>query len=456
MPKISRNAPCPCGSGLKYKKCCLAKLEKDEAQWAELDRAGIEVVNWLTEKYPDETRDAVTRGFFECLTPEQIDATGELPNGIQDMFSVNIGDWLTTEAETEVEGETIRLIDLALGPDGAPLSPEQREYLETVAEQPLGLYEVVEVKPNEGLWLVDTLNAESERFCVRDRTASRSVRLGEVLGARIVPVEPHIFSGSLYPFPRPQYPRIRKEVLDGPQGEDGRPHKNWVSEVIIREWLLSLFGPMPPILDFSGQPIAPTTVHFRIRDRKRFEKAVEDHPDVVRNEDGSWSRLEGDRSLYGIRRTKKTRLELFALTKDRVQEGESWLGEIAGDALEKISSEEHDLGSVWKDRLEDAPTRRTKKKEEFLESLSDEDRLTFFEQMYSRMYDNWADEPIPALGDKTPKEAAKSRQGLQDLAELIRTYEISEAHKAKAENRPPVSFDFLWDQVGLRRKDFVR
>ncbi|MEQ1674882.1 MAG: SEC-C metal-binding domain-containing protein [Candidatus Nitrotoga sp.] len=24
-PKIGRNDPCPCGSGKKYKKCCLAK-----------------------------------------------------------------------------------------------------------------------------------------------------------------------------------------------------------------------------------------------------------------------------------------------------------------------------------------------------------------------------------------------------------------------------------------------
>jgi len=23
QPKIGRNAPCPCGSGLKYKKCCM-------------------------------------------------------------------------------------------------------------------------------------------------------------------------------------------------------------------------------------------------------------------------------------------------------------------------------------------------------------------------------------------------------------------------------------------------
>lgn len=27
-PKIGRNDPCPCGSGKKYKKCCLGKKEK--------------------------------------------------------------------------------------------------------------------------------------------------------------------------------------------------------------------------------------------------------------------------------------------------------------------------------------------------------------------------------------------------------------------------------------------
>lgn len=27
-PKIGRNAPCPCGSGKKYKKCCIGKEEQ--------------------------------------------------------------------------------------------------------------------------------------------------------------------------------------------------------------------------------------------------------------------------------------------------------------------------------------------------------------------------------------------------------------------------------------------
>jgi hypothetical protein len=30
--KLGRNAPCPCGSGMKYKKCCLTKNRKSEHQ----------------------------------------------------------------------------------------------------------------------------------------------------------------------------------------------------------------------------------------------------------------------------------------------------------------------------------------------------------------------------------------------------------------------------------------
>jgi hypothetical protein len=34
MDIISRNAPCPCGSGKKYKKCCLKKeVKKEKGFW---------------------------------------------------------------------------------------------------------------------------------------------------------------------------------------------------------------------------------------------------------------------------------------------------------------------------------------------------------------------------------------------------------------------------------------
>jgi hypothetical protein len=50
--KISRNAPCPCGSGLKYKHCCLAKDEEWDRQQQELDqRRSIDVMEGPAETF---------------------------------------------------------------------------------------------------------------------------------------------------------------------------------------------------------------------------------------------------------------------------------------------------------------------------------------------------------------------------------------------------------------------
>ena len=62
MVKIGRNAPCPCGSGKKYKKCCLsAQPEKRSAKkqrfipvYTELDQLSNSVVDLIKQKKLDE------------------------------------------------------------------------------------------------------------------------------------------------------------------------------------------------------------------------------------------------------------------------------------------------------------------------------------------------------------------------------------------------------------------
>jgi tetratricopeptide (TPR) repeat protein len=44
MAKISRNAPCPCGSGKKYKKCCLLREEAEAAEQRKKMKQNIEEV----------------------------------------------------------------------------------------------------------------------------------------------------------------------------------------------------------------------------------------------------------------------------------------------------------------------------------------------------------------------------------------------------------------------------
>lgn len=68
-----------------------------------------------------------------------------------------------------------------------------------------------------------------------------------------------------------------------------------------------------------------------------------------------------------------------------------------------------------------------------------------------RSYANWANEPIPALGNKTPRQAMQTAAGLERVKGLIRSYETSEEQQAAQQGRPEVSYDFLWQSVGLTR-----
>ena len=51
--KIGRNDPCPCGSGKKFKKCCISKPEMIQSHtWAEDD--GMHVVSQGDPPTPEE------------------------------------------------------------------------------------------------------------------------------------------------------------------------------------------------------------------------------------------------------------------------------------------------------------------------------------------------------------------------------------------------------------------
>jgi len=87
MAKIGRNAPCPCGSGKKYKKCCLMHQEgakryspKRKMQvipvYTELDQISNSVVDLIKENKLDEAR-AVSRKLL-VEYPDQVDGLNRL------------------------------------------------------------------------------------------------------------------------------------------------------------------------------------------------------------------------------------------------------------------------------------------------------------------------------------------------------------------------------------------
>ncbi len=81
MTKLGRNAPCPCGSGKKYKKCCLGRSDGIQPSraakmryipvYTKLDRLSNSVIDLIKENKFDKA-DAVCRQLLSEY-PDQID-----------------------------------------------------------------------------------------------------------------------------------------------------------------------------------------------------------------------------------------------------------------------------------------------------------------------------------------------------------------------------------------------
>lgn len=456
MAKPGRNSPCPCGSGKKYKVCCLAKDEDREREERAPDRAAEKALSWLLKHHGEQVHDAIENVYCAVLEDAQLDEIRELPAELFQMFQINSLEWILSEGETEPEDEEepLRFMELVLD-EGPEFDPSEIRYLELLGSRFLDLYEVVESEPGKGLWLLSKSAPSPEKFFVREMTASRELRSGDVFATRVIPLDPPVLSGAMYAFSRDRYLRLRSEILEGPRDKSGAVEGYWISDLVIEAWLGLLVGPPPVVTDSStGEPIALTTVEYRIEDWDRLVEALSGEPGVevdAEAETFEWPEDSADgirRTKWMVRRCAVDRLHLDARTAALADEGEKRLAEIGGGAVTRLSRETVDPRHLWKERhrkaaysVEDDP----------FEGLSTEERTGLIGQVYRQIHARWADEPIPLLKDRTPREAIADEAGRRDVVELLRSYEIGERQRAEREGRKPVDFLFLWESLGLDR-----
>ncbi len=87
------------------------------------------------------------------------------------------------------------------------------------------------------------------------------------------------------------------------------------------------------------------------------------------------------------------------MTQERARAGEKWIEGLAGDILQKTVAEISDPAHLWKNRHK---TKGPRQRDEFTGGLSTEDKDALYLQVNRKIYANRADEPIPALRNKTP------------------------------------------------------
>jgi len=235
MQTLRRNDPCPCGSGKKYKHCCLNE-EGTQAvsDWCEVVSRAIK---WLMAEHPSAVGEALDNQFFGSLDENE----GKILHAHESWETalINALDWLLAEGTITVDGSERRVSELLL--EGGPLfSAPERQYLERLAAAPLKLYEVAEVTPGRSMSLKDVLLPERLPVLVRENTGSKKVLQFDLIATRIVSMEDHfVLSDSVYLIPRRHglelIGKLRKHLDD--LAMDSPEAKKVLGAIISNYWL---------------------------------------------------------------------------------------------------------------------------------------------------------------------------------------------------------------------------
>jgi SEC-C motif-containing protein/antitoxin Xre/MbcA/ParS-like protein len=454
MDKIGRNDPCPCGSGKKYKKCCLMKEEEVSARQREEGTAVSLALDWLAKHHPEQIAEAIDANFYGALEDDELDRLNELSPHFQQMAYINSSEWLINDARFEVKGKVTPVRELLLGPGGPLLPSASRNWLQRLGERPLSLYEVREVKPGEGLVLIDLLRPEELPVRVAERSASRTLVRYDILGTRLVRRDGgFVLSGAVYPFARDEGIACQDEILGEmkKKGWKDEDFREFVAAIMISRWLYALVvkRPLPALVDTStGEPIMLTTDHYRVNDWQALENVLALQSDVEGDRTEGWVRftpIDGEmrRSRAALNPQGADGLVVFCRTVKLADEARKWLERVAAGILTY--------------RIREMVDPRSEKARESTPAapatdIPPEITTQLVHNYMANFYANWTEEPIPALGNKTPRAALGTEQGRRKVIDLLKSYEHGEAQRVRDQGGEPFDFGFLWESLELKRE----
>ncbi|MFH5210551.1 SEC-C metal-binding domain-containing protein [Antrihabitans sp. NCIMB 15449] len=377
-PGLSRNAPCWCGSGRKYKQCHLNKVETSLD-----DRA-----KWLYNKAGSFVDDSDTWGAaIQGLADERAEYWPDHP----DPIGRALADGLVVDVVLFEEGGFDDFIERRgeLLPADELLLAQQWQLVER------SLHEVESVRPGEGFTLRDVRTGD--RNDVTERVASKQLKVGEFICARVVPAGSvnQIF-GGIEPIALSQREALL-ELLDS----------DFLDAEDLVHFLTARYAP-PSLVTSDGETMIACEASFAIDDAATLRRSLDNR--YGPSTDDHWRWLVGD-SVHGTIRIVEGELVLDAMNERRFDELLKTVGTFkgCGDLIEqqRISAADR-LADLLESPVPSAPM------DPELSPILDD---------FVRDYEvKWLDTSIPALDGATPREAAADPTRRGDLIRLVNSF----------------------------------
>jgi len=474
--KIGRNAPCPCGSGKKYKKCCLDKnLTQPEAlNYRRLSKALDELMPKLIDHgfsvFGHEVYGLAMAEFFGWPDPK------ELPDDkIVERMEMLFWPWfvfnweydsLEFEADSPEVPEEVTIAELYLESQRVdPRSPAGK-LIHAANRAPYSFLEIISVQPGKSLHIEDLMTGVD--MIVQERAGSEMLSKGDIVYGRVVLIDDvGMFLGlSAFVLPpgiKPQLIDLRRSLSEGRKKLSSYDLYDWDLE--IREFFLEIdrvLHTRPELRNTDGDSME---FHKLTYDVDSADLAVGKLASLCKTETIDEIRAAAEMDKGGnIIRVRFNWDEVgnpihkampnTVLGKIEINGEQMTVRVNSAQRAKKIQKEiKKRLGSAAKLRLDVISDLEAMMDEEAgNEPMTEKDLMDSPEiqkhiaQMLEIHWDSWVDQKIPALGSKTPKQAVRTADGREAVEALLLDAE-------KMTRSDPIRSSFEMDIIaGVRRR----
>jgi hypothetical protein len=328
------------------------------------------------------------------------------------------------------------------------VSDLERAFIETACRSPISALVVEQVTAQRSLDLKDVLTGK--RFHVLEQGASQRLRPADLLFTRVVSLDGASIMLGASPFIVP--PRWHTHLIDWRERifRKRRMTRQHLEDfdIEIREMYFQiaaeLLNPTPPRLaNTDGEPLALTTLTYELKTTvdDAFGRLApmarvhaDDHVDEITHDESgaitsavlSWVKAgnrkhkEWDNTILGTLRLEAGRLVVDVNSTRRAERVKREIARRVPDAAILVDTQVVDpsdaLAARQRERAsgarDDKPPRETPPQLRALE-----------EDLLHRHWEEWLDARVPALGNKTPRQAARSVSGRERLEALLAQFE---------------------------------
>jgi len=459
--KTGRNDPCPCGSGKKYKQCCLsnpsiASPETLDTPWSRQrdtsDRLTADLMRILHRDFGDSVLDA----WADFNQDDEPVSLSEMPHEISIFSPYVLFEWdperpLRRSAEKPRSGIVVQAY---LKKAANSLSALEHLILEQAIARPVSFYEIVRVNPGRSAVLRDVLIGEETE--IEEHSGSEMMRPGDVVYAQIWILPEVATMGRSAPIP---IPPDRKVEIIKLRAQLQRKIKKQNRELTaadltrytdeIRTVYLDIRDALSKptkLQNTDGEPFLSHKIHFNTKSAQSTFDALAPLAwgvtkeslleEVERCPDGSLRSIEfawikkGNKMHQTWENTVLGHLKIFGKTllvevnsANRARWIREEIEQCLGSQATHVGTETETPEQMMKQAKQRKAQRGAKEEIDQDDLLREPEIRRQVEAQVQKQVEGWVRTKVPALGGRTPLQAVADPDGREMVEALLQGWE---------------------------------